>query len=91
MDEETTVAFTSAIHNAFVSSDADRRYGDQENVASALLAIGDAIVRASYNLGNGNAATQMGALEAHGLAVKQGCEAIASAISELAEAIRERE
>jgi hypothetical protein len=49
----------------------------------------DKIARALRDLGNGDAATLMGALEALGVCIKEGLEAVATAISELAEAVRE--
>ena len=51
--------------------------------------IADAIRYAARELGNGGAATSMGALEAFGLVVKEGLEAVANAVSDLADAIRE--
>ena len=39
-------------------------------------------------LGNNDAATPLGAIEAHGLAVKEAAHEIASALNEIAEAIR---
>jgi hypothetical protein len=59
---------------------------EQESLDDSL----QSIARALRDLGNGNAATHMGAIEAHALAVKEGAENIASAIRELAEAIRDR-
>jgi hypothetical protein len=58
---------------------------EQESLRDSL----QGVVRALRDLGNGDAATHMGAIEAHGLAVKEGAAEIASAIRELAEAIRE--
>jgi hypothetical protein len=58
---------------------------EQETLRESL----QGVVRALRDLGNGDAATHMGALENHALAVKQGADNIASAIRELAEAIRE--
>ena len=58
--------------------------------------IAEAIVKAAQLLGNGNAATSMGAIEALGLVHKEGLESIAHAlthisvsIDDLASAIRE--
>lgn len=51
-----------------------------ESVASALR-----------DLGNGNAATNMGAIEALGVVIKEGSEAIASGLHAIAEAIRSKE
>ena len=71
---------------------------DEEAIASAIL-------RAADMLGNGNASTPMGAIEAHGLKSYQGMEeisnslagvaysldGIANAIMYLADAIKEKE
>jgi hypothetical protein len=47
------------------------------------------VSRALRWLGNADAARPMGAIEAHGVAIKEAAEMIASAITDLAEAIRE--
>jgi spore maturation protein SpmA len=71
---------------------------DEEAIASAIL-------RAASMLGNGNASTPMGAIEAHGLKSFEGMaqvsdsldgiayslDNIASAITYLADAIKEKE
>jgi hypothetical protein len=59
---------------------------EQESLNDSL----QSIARALRDLGNGNAATHMGAIEAHGIAVREGAAEIASAIRELAEAVRDR-
>ncbi|MDP9437542.1 MAG: hypothetical protein M3P49_02160 [Actinomycetota bacterium] len=71
---------------AFVSEDRET------NVAEALQGISSAL----HRLGNADAATPMGGLEAHGLAVHEASEkiemglcSVASAIQELADAVRE--
>lgn len=55
---------------------------DEAKVAEALVRISTSL---NY-LGNGNAGTQMGAIEAHGVVIKDGAAEIASAINSLAEA-----
>lgn len=71
---------------------------DEEAIAAAIL-------RAAHMLGNGNASTSMGAIEAHSLKSYQGMElignsidglaysldSIANAIIYLADAIKEKE
>lgn len=47
------------------------------------------LVYAMRDLGNGNASTQMGAIEAFGLVMKEGLGDIASAITYLADTIRD--
>lgn len=55
------------------------------NVADGLFAIAhslDGVARAIRDLGNADAATPMGAIEALGLAMKNGLDSIAIAIEE---------
>ena len=58
------------------------------NIVDALAIIGNSIRTAGKWLGNGDAATPMGALEAHGMAIKEAGGEIASALRDLADAIR---
>lgn len=51
----------------------------------------ESIAAALRRLGTNDAATQMGAIEHLAKEIKEGCEAIAGAVHDLAEAIRERE
>lgn len=57
----------------------------ERGIADALFALSDGLTRALRDLGNGNAATPMGAIEAHGLAVKEAADNIASALEGIAE------
>lgn len=59
-------------------------HGDGNEVAKALLNIGLQL----RNLGNGDAATHMGAIEAHSIQIKEGCAAIAGALESVAEALK---
>ena len=54
-----------------------------EDIIEAIDGLAHAIHLGLSNLGNGNAATSMGALEAHGQAMLEAAENIASAIREL--------
>ena len=54
-----------------------------EDVVEAIDGLAYAVHLGLSNLGNGNAATPMGALEAHGQAILAAGENIASAIREL--------
>ena len=54
-----------------------------EDMIEAIDGLAHAIHLGLSNLGNGNAATPMGALEAHGQAMLEAAENIASAIREL--------
>jgi F0F1-type ATP synthase membrane subunit b/b' len=60
-----------------------------EAMTNAAEMIRGAIRDAARELGNGGAATSMGALEAHGAAIREAARDIADAIRDLAEAIRE--
>lgn len=63
-----------------------------QNIVAAAYAIADSIehvAEALHKLGVANAATPMGALEHVGLELKNGSDAISSAIGDLAEAIRD--
>ena len=54
-----------------------------EDIVEAIDGLGHAIRLGLSNLGNGDAFTQMGALEAHGKAILEAAETIAGAISQL--------
>ena len=58
-----------------------------EDIIEAIDGRAHAIHLGLSNLGNGNAATPMGALEAHGQAMLAAAENIASAIRELSSSI----
>ena len=58
-----------------------------EDMIEAIDGLAHAIHLGLSNLGNGNAATPMGALEAHGQAMLAAAENIASAIRELSSSI----
>lgn len=55
------------------------------DIADALNKVANAI----HKLGLADAVTPMGAIEAHGVAVKDAAATIAAALGDLAEAIRE--
>jgi hypothetical protein len=59
------------------------------NLIEVLYSIGQAITFGAKHLGNNDAATPMGALEAHGKCILDASDRIAGAISDLADAIRE--
>jgi uncharacterized protein YukE len=62
---------------------------EASNIVDALENVANAIRYGLKWLGNADAATSMGALEAHGLTIKESADQIASAIHDLAEAVRE--
>ena len=57
------------------------------DISEALDRLGQAIATGLAGLGNGNAYTPMGALEAHGKAILEAADNIASAIRELSNSI----
>ncbi len=61
--------------------------GEEEEIAAALRSI----ARALHQLGLGNASTQMGAIEALAKEVKEGSERIESGLTDIADAIRNRD
>lgn len=61
-------------------------YDEDDPIEVALSNIAHAL----YCLGNQNAGTDMGAIEAHGLAVKEGCQAITDGLHDIADALREQ-
>jgi hypothetical protein len=58
---------------------------EEGNVVDAL----DSIARSLRLLGNADAATPMGAIEAHGKVIDDAAQLIANALNNVAEAIRE--
>lgn len=64
--------------------------GAEVNLVDSLLAIArsiDGLSRAIHKLGMADAATPMGAIEAHSLEIKQASERISEAISGLADTL----
>lgn len=62
---------------------------EEINITDAIVKLGDDIRKGLRLLGNADAATPLGALEAHGKCILDASENIADAIRELAEAIRD--
>jgi len=63
-------------------------YGsDQEAIADGLFAIADSITCSMKWLGNGDAATTMGAIEALGVAIKEGLVELSDSVDELTRVI----
>jgi len=58
-----------------------------KDIAEAIESLAEAIHSGLSQLGNGNASTPMGAFEAHGAAMLEAAENIASAIRELSVSI----
>ena len=70
-------------------ANAIERIDESEEGRSSIEVAGETIARALDRLGNADAGTPMGGLEAHGVAMKAAAEIIAGSIGDLAEAIRE--
>lgn len=79
---------SESIHDCLVSPNETDRNGEPANMTDALFEIGRVIMRVGQEIGK-EGATGMGAIEGLGVCVKEAGEQIASAISDLAEAIRE--
>jgi outer membrane murein-binding lipoprotein Lpp len=62
---------------------------DVKELASSIDLLSQRVAGALKALGNGDAATPMGAIEAHGKCILDGADNIASAIRDLASAVRE--
>lgn len=73
----------AAIENAFTSPNVLDSNWESAN----LVDVGHSISRAIRNLGNADAATNMGGMEALGAVTKDGLESIASALYSVATAI----
>ena len=59
------------------------------NVVDVINHLANAVRVGLRDLGNGNAASPMGAIEAHGVAIREAASTIADAIMDLANAIRD--
>lgn len=95
-EHEERIDVGAALQEVFYSATEEDRRGNAANLVDALYENGRMIAHALRLLGNADAATPMGALEAHGQAVKDAgheiavnLAAIAEALDNLADAIRE--
>lgn len=78
-----------AIENTLISPNESDQNLEAANVVDGLFALSRAISSGLKWLGNGDAATPMGAIEALGKSILDASEKIADSIDNLAEAIRE--
>jgi len=78
-----------ALRDVLVSPNVPDANFEPAGLVDAIAMAGQAVAAALYRLGNADAATPMGGLEAHGKAILDASENIASAINNLAEAVRE--
>jgi hypothetical protein len=82
-------AIDRALRETLFSPNVSDSNMEAANIVDALDSVANAIRYGLKGLGTGDAATRMGGLEAHGLAIKDSADQIASAIRDLAEAVRE--
>jgi len=76
-----------ALRDGLISSEEEDTRGGSANVADGLFALSRAIAVGLKYLGNGDAGTTMGAIEAHGKAVADAAERIAGALEGIAGAL----
>jgi hypothetical protein len=96
MAKERTESLTEALQSVLTSPNVSDSNGEPANLVDALDSLAGAVRYGLKHLGNADASTPMGAIEAHGAVilesadrVSSGLESIASAINELAQAVRE--
>ena len=82
-DLEGADLIAGAVDHAFTSDQYNCNAEGGANIVDALFAI----ARALRDLGNSDAATPMGGLEALGLAIKEGCEDVGNAIRSLSDSV----
>jgi len=80
---KTTAQIAEALRYSLVSPNVADSNLEPANVVDVLHDFAHAL----HNLGMVDASTDMGAIEAHALAVKEGSEAIAASLSQVADAI----
>jgi hypothetical protein len=87
MSTETANELSDAIRDVFTSE--DRRGGDCEpaNVVDTVHELAEAVRYGLKWLGNADACTPMGALEAHGKVIMEAGEQVASALVSIATAV----
>ena len=92
-----TDRLADTLANVLTSPNVSDSNGEAANIVDVVDSLASAIGHGLKYLGNGDAATSFGAIEGHGMAVLEaaskveaGLESIASAIGDLAAAIRER-
>ena len=76
-----------AISCAFVSENVSDSNGEAANLVDSLNEIGHAIKRAIRDLGNGNAATEMGAIEAFSVKISETISCHTDAANRIADAL----
>lgn len=78
-----------SIREKLSTLDETDRSGDPANIVDSIYFLARSFERAVNQLGNADAGTPMGALEAHGAAIMGAANTIADALHDVAEAIRE--
>jgi hypothetical protein len=90
MATESPIA--DALYDSLLSADAEDRTGESANVVDGMFAIArslDLVARALRDLGNGDAATPMGAIEAMSVKLNEGLSSISTSIEMLADAVKD--
>jgi hypothetical protein len=82
---DATEKVAEALYSGLLSDSVSDNHG---NKATIVDVVSD-VARAIHVLGNADAATPMGALEAHGAAMLEASENVSSGLHDIAEAIRE--
>ena len=84
-NNEAAEMIVEAMAEALTSKSVTNPLGHEANVVDALSDVARALVL----LGNADASTPMGALEAHGKAIDDASEKIAAGLHDIADAIRD--
>ncbi|HEY5387622.1 MAG TPA: hypothetical protein VIL79_06935 [Thermoleophilia bacterium] len=84
-----TDQIAEALRDVFQSPNVPDSNFEIANVVDALASVAEAMVFAAKHLGNGDASTQWGALEAHGKAMLDAAETVSDGLHDLADAVRE--
>jgi hypothetical protein len=90
MSTKTDSQLAEVLRYVLVSPNVADANGEPANLVDAVDHVATAIQSGLKWLGTGDAATTMGAIEFHAVTIKDGLDSVASAINNLADAIRER-
>jgi hypothetical protein len=82
-------AIAETLHHVLVSPNVADSNMETANLVDVVHELAQAVRSGLKWLGTGDAMTTMGAIEAHGVMVKEAAATIASALGDLASAIRE--
>ena len=79
----------AALRDVFISPNVCDANLESANVVDVLHQVSQAIVFAAKHLGNGDASTPMGAIEAHGKAITDAAALLAASLDRLSDAVRD--